>query len=169
MKTKYLTLVVTALSLLSCSGTKPTGHDPSEKMELGWIDRSAMMKPDYPRFKENFDTVHVDRNFVEMIAPLHKGVEILVVLGTWCGDSKREVPRFWKIADLAGIPPSAIKYYGVDRSKRSADGVTDTFRIEKVPTFIFVKQGMEIGRIVESPKNSIEEDMLVILANAHQK
>lgn len=152
----------------SCAGSR-TAHDSNEKMELGWIERSALMKPDYPRFKEHFDTLRVDNNFVEMIATLHSGVEMLVLLGTWCGDSIREVPRFLKIADLAGIPPTSITYYAVDRTKKSADGVTDKYRLERVPTFIFLKQGNEVGRIIESPKNSLEEDMLVILANAHQQ
>jgi thiol-disulfide isomerase/thioredoxin len=165
---KISLITVAALVMMGCAGSK-TSHDPNEKMERGWIDRSALMKPDYPRFKENFDTLHVDNNFVEMIKTLHSGIDVLVALGTWCSDSKREVPRFLKIADLASIASAQIKYYGVDRTKKSADGLTDRYRIERVPTFIFLKQGNEVGRIVESPKNSLEEDMLVILADAQGK
>ena len=164
-----LMIAATALIMMSCAGSKTTAHDPNEKMERGWIERSAMMKPDYPKFRESFDTLRVDKNFVEMMKTLHTDIEILVVLGTWCSDSKREVPRFWKIADLASIPSAAIKYYAVDRTKKSADGLTDNYKIERVPTFIFLKRGNEVGRIVESPKNSLEEDMLVILADAQNK
>ena len=160
---------VAAFVLLSCSGSRVTQDDPNEKMERGWIERSALMKPDYPKFKENYDTVHIDNNFVEMIAALHSGVDLLVVLGTWCSDTKREVPRFLKIADLAAIPASHIKFYAVDRTKKSSDGVTDQYSIERVPTIIFFKQGNEIGRIVEKPKNSLEEEMLTILADAQNK
>ncbi|MEK7671115.1 MAG: thioredoxin family protein, partial [Bacteroidota bacterium] len=93
----------------------------------------------------------------------------VVVLGTWCSDSKREVPRFLKIVDLSLIPPAQIQFYGVDRTKKSSDGVTDRYKIERVATFIFLKRGEEVGRIVESPKNSLEEDMLAILADAQSK
>jgi thiol-disulfide isomerase/thioredoxin len=162
-------LMIAALLLLSCSGNKATKYDPNEVMERGWIERSALMKPAYPKFKENFDSARVDANFIEMIKLVHGGIDIVVVLGTWCGDSKREVPRFLKIVDLASIPSSRISYYAVDRTKKSPDGVANTFRIDLVPTFIFLKQGEEVGRIVESPRTSLEEEMLTILADAQNK
>ena len=161
--------VTTAVLLLSCSGTNLTKYDPNELMERGWIDRSALMGQEYLRFKVNYDSARVDSNFIEMIKLVHGGIDVVVVLGTWCGDSKREVPRFLKIADLASIPPSRVRYYAVDRTKNSPDGVTSTFRIERVPTFIFLKQGEEVGRIVESPRTSLEEEMLTILADAQNK
>lgn len=133
---------------------------------LGWAVREDFMQPDYPGFQEYYDSYQVDGNFIQMIQTLHQGVDVVVVLGTWCGDSKREVARFLKIADLASIPSSHIKFYGVDRTKTSDDGVTEQYDIRLVPTFIFLKHGIEVGRIVESPKTSMEEDLLVILADS---
>ncbi|MDZ7635237.1 MAG: hypothetical protein U5L72_12745 [Bacteroidales bacterium] len=34
---------------------------------------------------------------------------ITIVLGTWCPDSRREVPRFMKIIDMWGFPEEKIK------------------------------------------------------------
>ncbi len=127
------------------------------------------MQADYPRFKENYDSTNVNPDFVEMIKAVHADVEIVVVLGTWCGDSKRQVPRFLKIVDLAAFPSSRIRYFGLDRSKKSSDGVTDQYNIDRVPTFIFLHNGAEIGRIVEAPKTTIEEEMFVILADAAKR
>jgi len=36
-------------------------------------------------------------------------------------------------------------------------------KIEKIPTFIFIMNGKEIGRIIESPNESLEKDMLKII------
>jgi thiol-disulfide isomerase/thioredoxin len=139
----------------------------SEPMELGWLERSALDKPDYPQFRTTYDTVRITEGMSELIGQLMDDVDVLVFLGTWCGDSKREVPRFLKIADHAGISFQRIRLYGVDRSKKSTDGLTDRYNIVSVPTFIFLKDGVEIGRIVEHPEVSIEADMIAILANQH--
>ena len=93
-------------------------------------------------------------------------METIVLLGTWCGDSRREVPRFLRIADMAGIPADRITLVGVDRAKKSGDGMSDRYPVEKVPTFIFLKGGVEIGRIVETPAGTLEGDMLTILARS---
>ena len=167
---KLFAIVFVAVIGWGCSGSKTaTNTSLPEKMELGWMQRSDFMKPAYPSFPGNYDTVHISDNFVEMIKILHARVDIVVVMGTWCGDSKREVPRFLKIADLASISPSQIKFYGVDRTKKSPDGITEKYHIERVPTFIFLKNEQELGRIVESPVHSLEEDMLSILADAQGK
>lgn len=163
-------MIFLALIAGGCSGSKTATNTSSpEKTELGWMERSDFMKPAYPEFSGNYDTVHISDNFIDMIRVLHGGVDIVVVMGTWCGDSKREVPRFLKIVDLASIPPQQIKFYGVDRTKKSSDGITQKYNIERVPTFIFFKNDNEVGRIVESPRHSLEEDVLSILADAQGK
>lgn len=139
----------------------------AEPMVLGWIQRSDFMNATFPRFQEVYDSAQIEDQFIEMIRELQAGVEVVVVLGTWCSDSKTHVPRFLKIADRAGILDDRIRFYGVDRSKKSADGVPDRYRIERVPTFLFFKDGREVGRIVEAPRNSLEEDILVLLAEQH--
>lgn len=164
-------MIAVALLLVSCSTSKDAGTttQSSEKMALGWLHRSDFVTPEYPLFGENYDSAHIEPQFVDMIHRLQDGIEVVVVFGTWCGDSKQNVPRFLKLADLASIPSERIRFYGVDRSKKSSDGVTERYHIERVPTFIFLKNGNEVGRIVESPKHSMEDDVLAILADAMNK
>lgn len=164
----FLYCFAAVLLLAGCSGTKDVqkANASSEPMALGWIQRNDFMTSAYPQFLDVYDSVHIGEPFIEMIRQVHGDVEIVVVLGTWCSDSKQQVPRFLKIADLAGIPAAQIRFYGVDRTKKSRDSVTDRYRIEFVPTFIFLKQENEIGRIIEAPRTSLEEDMLAILVAA---
>ena len=91
-------------------------------------------------------------------------VEMWLFLGTWCGDSKREVPRFFKIMDQTGLSVAKLTIIGVDRSKKDAEGLTSQWKIEFVPTFIFIKGGRELGRIVEKPSGTLEGDIAKILA-----
>lgn len=142
------------------------GSQREAQVERGWIDRSVLMKPEHHQFKERFDTVQVEQQFVPMIKSVEDSVSTLVFLGTWCPDSRREVPRFLRVADDAGIPQERIRLYAIDRTKKSDDGLTEKYRIERIPTFIFLKHGEEIGRITEAPEKSVEQDMLMILAKS---
>lgn len=167
-----LGIVAILLVLSGCGSTsevKSVSTLPAETMILGWAERSDLDRPEYPQFRQVYDTVHIAADFLELIRQLHQDIEVTIVLGSWCGDSKREVPRFLKLADSSGIQPEQIRLYGVDRTKKSADGVTDTYDIHRVPTFVFMKDGAEIGRIVERPNVSIEADVLTILAGARSR
>ena len=161
MKRSIVLLFVVAM-LSGCASQRDA------QVERGWIDRATLMKPEHHQFKERFDTVQVEQQFVPMVKAVEDSVSTIVFLGTWCPDSRREVPRFLKVADEAGIPPERIKLYALDRTKKSDDGLTDQYQIERIPTFIFLKHGEEIGRITEMPEKSVEQDMLFILAKAKE-
>jgi hypothetical protein len=97
------------------------------------------------------------------------GAEVTVFLGTWCSDSRREVPRFWKALDLAGADvPFAIHYIGVDRQKKEPSAPVTNNDIRYVPTFIVYREGREVGRIVEESPNGIEKDLLALLTGQAQ-
>ncbi len=99
-----------------------------------------------------------------------KGKSVQIFLGTWCSDSKREVPRFMKIMNFLKIPKSKIQLIGVNREKHAFSGQDLGKRIKRVPTFIFYynqfadRTPTEVGRIVEYPIETLEKDMLKILS-----
>ncbi|MFY0532158.1 TlpA family protein disulfide reductase [Nannocystis pusilla] len=73
-----------------------------------------------------------------------------VIFGTWCGDSRREVPRLWRALDAAGPDlPFTLKYVGVDRQKTAPGFDKEGLDLRYVPTVIVVRDGREVGRIVE--------------------
>ena len=77
------------------------------------------------------------------------GLTVLLVMGTWCPDSRREMPRFFAIMDGAGIGDAQLTMVGVDRTKKDAEGLTEKWGITRVPTFVFLRNGQEVGRVVE--------------------
>ena len=92
-----------------------------------------------------------------------EGITITVVLGTWCPDSRREVPRFMKVMELWGFPTTEIRFIGVDIDKIAPLGDYPLLGIERVPTFVFYKNNIEEGRIIEVPVTSLEQDIINIL------
>jgi thiol-disulfide isomerase/thioredoxin len=86
-------------------------------------------------------------------------------MGSWCGDSQEQVPKFYKIISLLNFDENKIQLIAVDRKKhaREYDALVQSLNIELIPTFIFYKNGKEIGRIIETPKETLEADILEIL------
>ena len=88
-----------------------------------------------------------------------------VFLGTWCGDSRREVPRMEKIFSEMGIDMSNVLIVTLDRDKISPNDEQEGKDIRYVPTLIVSKDNQEIGRIVESPSSetaTLESDLFEI-------
>jgi dipeptidyl aminopeptidase/acylaminoacyl peptidase len=119
-----------------------------------------------------------DPAVLERLAGERKDVHIVCVFGTWCSDSKREVPRLWKILDATGIPESSLEMYAVASSRFTADmllppGVLDwskaaksKYGVSALPTIIVERSGAELGRVVEKPKESLEEDLSNLISGA---
>lgn len=95
-----------------------------------------------------------------------KNINIKIVMGTWCSDSREQVPHFFKVMDEAGYPEDSITMVCVGRGISDSTGVSDSLKIKLVPTFIFYRDRKELGRIIETPKKTMEEDIYEILAGS---
>lgn len=122
---------------------------------------------DFPDWKNNFDSYQVNHSVLDSLNKLSLNLlEVDIFLGTWCGDSKREVPRFLKMmSETKLIPQDKIKLYAVDRKKKLENGLAIKRNIQRVATFIFKKDSREIGRIIEYPEKNLESDLVKILNN----
>lgn len=163
------------------SPTTPAKPTPPEKpvtavknkpktMLLGKESREALtVEPFGAWYHKNYETYNLKEDRIPAIKKGLKGIEITTFMGTWCGDSKRETPRMLKILDAANFKERNFELITVDRSKTKPKEYTTGNNIIRVPTFIFKKDGKEIGRIVERPVVSLEDDMLKILNNEPYK
>jgi thiol-disulfide isomerase/thioredoxin len=98
------------------------------------------------------------------LAEVKPGAEVVVFLGTWCGDSRRELPRLWKAMDSgSGAVNFQIRYIGVDHAKKEPAGLVKEYNVLYLPTFIVRRGGHEVGRIVETAPHGIERDLLALL------
>ena len=75
------------------------------------------------------------------------------------------LPKFFSLTDAAGFSPDRITIVGVDRSKKTVHHLTETFGVTNVPTIIVLKEGKEIGRVVEYGKTGMfDKDLGEILS-----
>lgn len=117
----------------------------------------------FPEFKYRTSWYTPKRQVIEKLRMVNAPVEIIMLFGTWCKDSLSEVPKFLKVLDAAKNNNFSLRMYAVDRSKKDCDGQWEKLQITRVPTMVFLRDGKELGRIVEYPKTTIEEDVLAIV------
>jgi X-X-X-Leu-X-X-Gly heptad repeat protein len=118
-------------------------------------------------FTKNYNEYTVDTATAEKFRSLLADKQIRIFMGTWCGDSRREVPRMFKILDFCGVPSTRIQLILLNNADSfyKQDPAHDErgINIHRVPDLIVMDHKKEIGRIVESPVVSLENDLLKIL------
>jgi thiol-disulfide isomerase/thioredoxin len=91
-----------------------------------------------------------------------------IFFGSWCGDSKRELPKMTKLLEKLSFPQKNLTLIGVDDStevyKQSPKRLEAGMNIFRVPTFIVYENGKEVGRMVEYPTETMERDLLRIFS-----
>lgn len=119
---------------------------------------------DYPEWKLREENYHPDESTIEELKGISGNYKIDIFLGTWCSDSEREVPRFYKVLKNSSLDKKIkLNIWAVDRKKNLENDLPKQVGLERVPTFIIIKDGNEIGRIIETPANTLEMDILQIL------
>ncbi len=129
---------------------------------LGDITKEEILQS-FPDWREVMVSYSPDPEALEILEAISYPVEIEVVLGTWCPDSKRHVSEYFKILDVLDNPNFFSTYIGIPRNKEARALYIQGKNIQKIPTFIIRVENHEIGRIIEIPKKSIEHDLLDIL------
>lgn len=126
-------------------------------------------KPFNAWFNPRYEEYTPDAMVITELTIQLKDVEVRAYMGTWCGDSKREVPQFYKILEETGYDQNNLKLVTVDRSKKKPIDLVEGYEIKRVPTFIFYRDGEELGRFVEYPRETLEKDILKIVSGADYK
>ena len=179
---KIVTLILTITFITSCNCNKKTKNSTEEKQVstenteekeeilLGNISCKDLEQGIYNKwFIDNFNAHQLDKTTLKEVKPLLKKVTIKIFMGTWCEDSQREVPAFHKIMEHLDFPEKNYKIIAVSRDKKTPEGLEKGMDIQYVPTIIFYTNKKELGRIVESPVESLEKDMLTILSGKTYK
>lgn len=181
---KNFILIIPALLLISlacktsqATGTKNMRHETTLTQEaskdlsdpktfvLGYFDRNRLTSGLHSEwFNREYDEYNFNTAVINaLMDKSNENISIKIVMGTWCPDSRREVPRFMKILDLWQFPMEKVTFIGVDKIKTSSVPEYESLGIERVPTIIIFENKIEKGRIIETPVTSLEQDLLNIL------
>ena len=164
----FLTLVM----ILSCplaikanANSTTDHHEKPHENLVGAIDKFALLETPYRSwYKKNYSSYLPDKISLEALAKTLNGIQVKVFMGTWCHDSQRELPRLYKILESSNFDLSNLNLVSLNPAKKTPNGLEKGLNIQRTPTFIFFKDGVEIGRIVETPRDSLENDILKIVS-----
>ena len=163
-------IFISALLLITAAFIK--AQQPATKQDIlyGMIQKEELQKSPYSEwFNTGYDNYQPDAALSDKIKKLiSKDVSLQVFLGTWCGDSRREVPRLLKLLDVVGFPQKNLQIIalggGDSLLKQSPQHEEAGKAIFRVPTIIVYKNNIEINRINEFPVLSLEADLYAILS-----
>lgn len=140
----------------SSQNTYTIAKDPKNPDVLvfkGMIEKSILQQEkSFDWFAQNQKGFIPDSNLVNAMKVNKGKVSFLIFGGTWCDDTQFIVPKFFKAQELAAFPDSSVAFIGVDREKKSIGNLSQLLNITNVPTIIVMKEGKEIGRVVEYGK-----------------
>ena len=136
------------------------------KMLLGKISRNDLEQAPFPWFNKMYQDYQVDSSTVSQLMPLLQGKQFTIFMGTWCGDSRMEVPKWYKLLDHLKVPDENITLIAVNYHdsayKQSPTHEEKGMNIHRVPSLLVFDKKKEIGRIVEKPVETLEKDLLAI-------
>ena len=168
---KNILFLFAVLIFTNCYAQKNSKATKNNSGDLvGVADRKSFNQEPYTKwFVENYESCTVDKITVSKLKKSLKDVKIKAFMGTWCGDSKREIPHLYKLLEATKFNLKNLEIITVNRAKITPDSLQKGFDISKVPTFIFYKEEKEIGRYVEYARESLEKDIFKIVTGKKYK
>lgn len=166
MKQIFVILLL-IFSIQVVSAQTEISHDANgNKVLKGFITKQELATDTaFTWFAQNQQGYTPDQNALQLLKTNRDSVNILAFGGTWCGDTKYILPKFYLLADAAGLSPDRITLLGVDRSKKTIQHLSEVFGITNVPTIIVMKNGKEVGRVVEYGHTGLfDKDLAEILS-----
>ncbi len=162
--------------LLLSTGCQQSNKQQSPKTNLddtyvGLLTEQDLRSSDSTRvwFEPAYEAYTPNQSALQTIAEHISDYKIVVFMGTWCPDSHRELPKFYKILDETGFDQDQLTVYALDEYKSSKANYEKGYDIAHVPTIIFFKDGQEVNRFVEYAQESIAKDMAKIVSGQDYK
>jgi hypothetical protein len=159
-----LVIIITTIQIYSQDYKIIPDEKNREPLILGYCPASIVIDS---LFKDTWTTEYndyqPDYETLDSLEGKLEDITIKIVFRSTCSDSREQLPRVFKILNELNYNVNTITLIGVNREKLGLSNEVDGLDIEFVPTIIFYKDGSEIGRIVETPAESLEKDLLEIL------
>lgn len=135
----------------------------AQNAHIAGITTEQQIRDQHPVFDLYAKRYQPDSVAIDYLSQLEDSIHIVTVLGTWCKDSKKHVPSLFKILEQSHNKLITTTYIGIDYNTHETDSTSGKYAIRVNPTFLVFRNGMELGRIEEEPKLSIEQDLVLIL------
>ena len=79
-----------------------------------------------------------DSASIVFLSQFRDSIHISVVFGTWCHDSKKQIPAFMKTLETANNPLITVDYIAVDKRKNDPKNLAKTVELEVYTNFYYL-------------------------------
>lgn len=155
---KKFTLVALFALLLSTFSFAQNQYEvmverPNEKTFKGIISREVLLSDtSFHWYAENLKGYKPNASALEGLQKNKDSIQLLTFMGTWCEDSHSVIPKLYSLLDASGFSQDRVTLIGVDRNKKTLSHLSEALNVTKVPTIIVLKNGVEVGRVIEFGK-----------------
>lgn len=155
MKHLFLIAIIIGLGILTKAQSEyEISSDGTNKILKGLVSRDMLEKDTaFKWFHQNQAGYTPNTETVSVLRAKGPQVQFIVFGGTWCDDTKYLLPKFYSLLDAASFTGDQVTLIMVDHHKRSVDHLPEDMHLTSTPTFIVMKGGKEMGRVVEYGKN----------------
>lgn len=140
-----------------------TEHINAQNSDIVGVTSPEEIRSTHRIFDIYIDRYEPDSTALAYLSNYDDPIDIKILFGTWCHDSKREVPAFIKTMELANNSNFNVHYIGVNREKTDGQGFSEIYNLQYTPTFVIFKGSYEIDRIIEETSDRIEIELVEIL------
>jgi thioredoxin 1 len=151
--------LVLALLVVLSAGCGSTEQNLAGSEPLAGLISASQLIMEYPQFRSAYEQYQPSSAEIIAVKSL-SGKSLVVLFGTWCHDSEREVPKLLKLLDLSGVELQNLSLHGVNYNKQEPNNLHRQFDLKYSPTIILLQGEEELGRIVEKPVVSLAEDLV---------
>lgn len=128
-------------------------NDGQDKILKGIINRDLIANDtSFKWYRQNQAGYKPNELTVQAFKAKASALQLIVFGGTWCVDTKYILPKLFALTDAAAFSQDRVTLIGVDRNKKTISHLSEALGIINVPTIIVMKDGKEIGRVVEYGK-----------------
>ena len=145
---QLILLCALSMPLVSTAATAPFSGDITTDVLLS----------DYDKFNKQYNAFTPTEQDIALMQKL-EGKALVVLFGTWCHDSQREVPKLIKLLDESKVKLASVKYVAVGYNKQDDAGIAQANDLQYTPTFIVKDNGKELVRVIEKPTGTLAQDL----------
>lgn len=132
--------------------TKDPNH-PDQHIMRGIVNKYLVQNDStYKWYRNSYNGYKPDTATLNAFERVKNKVQFIVFGGTWCEDTQFILPKFFKLQEMSAVPDTAISFFAVNRDKKTLSSLADALQVKNVPTIIVMKDGKEVGRVIEYGK-----------------
>lgn len=165
--TGFIALLLLGHVVLAQNQYESTLDKNGEKIFKGIISREIVESDtSFEWYASNLKGYTPNSLAVNALRQYGDSIQIIAFMGTWCEDSHFIIPKLFTLLDTAGFARTRFTLIGVDRSKKTLSHLAEALDVKNVPTLMVMKNGKELGRVVEYGKYGMWDKELGEVINA---